>query len=631
MTLSPLFDTISVLLMVSAFVLLMIHRKRIKEIDSLLFGSLLVLLLGYFSFLFFPSDEFEDIFGALIPLLFAFVYYSILQRQSNQRIAHNEERLRLAVDATKAGLWNLNIEKGELIISQAWFEILGYREEDFNPITTEVWKSLIHPDDYTQSRESFVAHLQGKLPMHEATLRIKHRNGSWIWFQTRGKAIEFDNNGLAIRMTGTLIDLSKQKQLEINLMQQLEENEMLFEENQEKSLSIVENQRKYKALYENSNDGIVLISEGIILDCNKRTFEMFQCEPEFLIGKDPAAFSPAYQANEELSSTRAKRYFAKVYAGHRMVFDWQHIRPNGEPFDVSVSLNVLELNKEKYIQAVLRDITEDKRIATELEKYRHNLERLVQERTVELQKSNQDLKATMDNLRSAQIKLVQSEKMASLGILTAGIAHEINNPLNFIMGGYRGLEIFLKEQLNEDPQLVKLLNSIKIGADRAIDIVKGLNQFSRTKETFDEDCNINEILDNCLLLLNNRIKGRIEVVKNYQEGNHILKGNVGKLHQIFTNIIHNASDAIKDTGKIEITTGVLQDKFSIEILDNGEGISSKDMKKLVDPFFTTKEPGKGTGLGLSLTYSFVKEHKGDLLFESELGKGTYVSILLPLP
>ncbi|MCV9387807.1 ATP-binding protein [Reichenbachiella ulvae] len=628
--LKSILDTLSIALIFISFVILIKNRDKIKETDSILFGGLLLLLFGYFVLLFIDSEEFENILGALIPVLFAFVFYSIIQKQKNDELEQNEEKLRLAVDATKAGLWNLDFDRNELIISESWFDILRYKPSELNPITLEKWGELIHPEDLKASKAQFIDHLKKKTPLLESMIRIRHKDQSWVWFQLRGKVVNFSDDGRALRMTGTLIDLSKQKELELNLKQQLDTNKLLFEQNEEQSATIADNQEKYRVLYENSNDAIILIKDHLFFDCNKKSFELFKCEPNYLLDQHPAFFSPKIQPDGETSEAKAARYFAKVEEGEAIVFDWQHIRPNGELFDVSVSLNAVVLGSEKYVQAVLRDITKDKRIAKELEAYRNNLEQLVDERTAELRQSNEELRITMRELQDAQAQLIQAEKMASLGILTAGIAHEINNPLNFIMGGYRGLQIFLKEPLKEDEQLAKLLDSIKIGADRAIDIVKGLNQFSRTREELDEECNIPEILDNCLLLLNNRIKSRIEVEKNYHTDLPKITGNVGKLHQVFINLIHNASDAISDEGNIQVSANPTGAGVWITIEDDGMGVKKKDLKKLTDPFFTTKPPGKGTGLGLSLSYSFIKEHKGKLEIESEEGEGTKVKVFLPL-
>jgi C4-dicarboxylate-specific signal transduction histidine kinase len=288
----------------------------------------------------------------------------------------------------------------------------------------------------------------------------------------------------------------------------------------------------------------------------------------------------------------------------------------------------------------------------ELQHYRENLERLVDSRTSDLEAAIEELKAineelhtkntiindqnfelttTMEDLKEAQTKLIQAEKMASLGVLTAGLAHEINNPLNFITGGYYGLNEYFQEtgQL-ENEDVILLLSSIKTGADRAVNIVKGLTQFSRSDDLQKEIFDLKQVLDNCLIILYNQYKNHIEVVKRYPNEKLTVYGNLGQLHQVFMSVLLNAIQAIKGNGLITIELEKYEKSLVVNITDSGHGIDKNILHKITDPFFTTKEPGEGTGLGLSIAYSVVKDHNGSIAFDSELGKGTTVNIRLPL-
>lgn len=244
-----------------------------------------------------------------------------------------------------------------------------------------------------------------------------------------------------------------------------------------------------------------------------------------------------------------------------------------------------------------------------------------------INKQNKELKATLQNLKAAQVQLIQAEKMASLGILTAGVAHEINNPLNFILGAHEGLKKHFKNS-QEEP-VKKLLDILQIGVERASKIVKGLNQFSRNSKSFDEICSIHTILNNCLTILQHQLKDRIIVHKNFQNSDISVKGNSGDLHQVFINIIGNAAQSIPNKGTISIETKANPRHAEIIIQDNGVGISEENLKRIKDPFFTTKNPGEGTGLGLSITHNIVKEHCGKLVFISKLGEGTTVKVRIP--
>jgi len=249
----------------------------------------------------------------------------------------------------------------------------------------------------------------------------------------------------------------------------------------------------------------------------------------------------------------------------------------------------------------------------------------------QLYSQREELEATLNKLKGTQSQLVQSEKMASVGILTAGIAHEINNPLNFINGGKAIIENYITENLEDHKtELMPLIGMIETGVSRASEIVESLNRFSRTNKSITENCDIHSIIDNCLLMLNNQIKNDIKIVKNFTNIPYELIGNEGRLHQAILNILTNAIQAINKKGNISISTNLEKENLIIKIADTGSGISEENIKKITDPFFTTKDPGKGTGLGLSIAYNIIKEHKGSIKFESTEGEGTTVTITFPI-
>ena len=305
----------------------------------------------------------------------------------------------------------------------------------------------------------------------------------------------------------------------------------------------------------------------------------------------------------------------------------------------------------QFNRTFLRLIEDLKTQNRELQDYRDRLLNMVSEKTANLEmaneeleasneelaknslvieKKNKKLKATLKHLKETQSQLLETEKMASLGTLTAGVAHEINNPLNFIMGAYMGLEDFFKEKAPAyKKEVAPFLNGMKSGVDRASDIVLGLNQFSRNTDDFNEDCDIHKILDSCIYMLHHQSLNRISIHKNYLPDFIKLKGNVGKLHQAFINILSNAIQSIDEKGSISIRTGLSPGELLISVTDTGCGIESSILPKITDPFYTTKDPGKGTGLGLAITNRIILEHKGKLLFKSEVGKGTRVNVALP--
>lgn len=300
---------------------------------------------------------------------------------------------------------------------------------------------------------------------------------------------------------------------------------------------------------------------------------------------------------------------------------------------------------QKTLDKANTEIAERVKAETELKKYQEQLEKIVKERTEELQSANEELRltneelhdqkeelnVTLTRLKETQTQLIQTEKMATLGILTAGVAHEINNPLNFIMGGYQGLCDYFEENGEKDnPDVQMMLHNIITGINRSSMIIKGLNQFSRQNDRKDEDCDIPNIIENCLVMLQYQHKGRINIENHLAHEPMKIKGNVGKLHQVFLNILSNAVDAIEKEGAITIDAQKESNRIQIIISDTGVGISEENLKRVLDPFFTTKDPGKGTGLGLSVTYSILKDHMGDISISSGGGHGTTVRIWLPV-
>ncbi len=297
-------------------------------------------------------------------------------------------------------------------------------------------------------------------------------------------------------------------------------------------------------------------------------------------------------------------------------------------------------------------LTVNEKSRKELKKHREELEEQVNMRTAELNILNKELKnankelngknetileknnklhLTIKHLKETQAQLLQAEKMASIGILTAGVAHEMNNPLNYIMGAYVGLLRHFKANTfsENQKQVGKLIEAMKVGIDRSSAIVKGLNQFSRKSDSYDEECNIHEIIEHSLAMLHNQIKHVVTIERDFSTSDIVIKGNVGNLHQVFLNLLGNAVQAIESEGTITVKTEDKESEVFITLTDSGIGIPQENIQKITDPFFTTKDPGKGTGLGLSITYNIIKEHKGKLLFESEEGQGTSVKIILP--
>jgi signal transduction histidine kinase len=231
-------------------------------------------------------------------------------------------------------------------------------------------------------------------------------------------------------------------------------------------------------------------------------------------------------------------------------------------------------------------------------------------------------------LQETHLQLVSSEKMASLGKLAAGIAHEINNPL----GGILIYSSLMMEDIpKEDPKRGDLARIVQ-EAGRCKDIVKSLLEFARQTEPKMEPTDINRaITDGLFFLENQALFHNIRIIKKLDPFPPFVRANAGQLKQVFMNIIVNAAEAMHGSGTLTITTSTAPDRKSIfvEFTDTGEGIPEENLTRIFDPFFTTKDVGKGTGLGLATSYGIVEEHGGKIRVKSKVGEGTTFTIELP--
>jgi two-component system NtrC family sensor kinase len=271
------------------------------------------------------------------------------------------------------------------------------------------------------------------------------------------------------------------------------------------------------------------------------------------------------------------------------------------------------------------------------------VQNLLQTRSLHLQLKSQNasLAETNHRLREAQTHLVQTEKMASLGQLVAGIAHEINNPLAFVINNLflaqEGLDKLTAEangSLGEQAtaRLQKLHTQVRNsrdGAERVKDLVNKLRTFSRLDEGTFKTVDIHESIDSVLLFLDHKLGNRIEIERNYG-GSTMLGCFAGELNQVLMNIIANAVDSIEGQGKVTVTTSDQDGNFVIIVRDTGKGIPEEIRAKVFEPFFTTKPIGHGTGLGLAISYGIVKAHNGSIDFSSEPGSGTSFVVKIPL-
>ncbi|OJF70939.1 histidine kinase [Alteromonas sp. V450] len=336
------------------------------------------------------------------------------------------------------------------------------------------------------------------------------------------------------------------------------------------------------------------------------------------------------------------------------------VRGKDELSELAEAFNhLVERLKEEYGQR--------QRVQDELQELNVLLEEKVQDRTALLNKKNFQLEETNKDLKETQVQLLQAEKMASVGQLAAGVAHEINNPVGFVGSNistlsdyvatyqmiFSQIDVVLKSQtdkgketaledlrnmlsnqdmafINED--ISDLLNDSKEGLNRVAKIVKGLKLFSRVDSDEMQNHNINDCVRTTLAMVNNQLK-YICTVETHLGNVPDVTINVGKISQVITNLLINAGQAIESTGKngkIIITTCTVNGFVELRIEDTGCGIPASHLDKLFNPFFTTKPEGQGTGLGLSISFGIAQEHGGNLTATSREGEGSCFTLAIPL-
>lgn len=358
--------------------------------------------------------------------------------------------------------------------------------------------------------------------------------------------------------------------------------------------------------------------------------------------------------------------FVSFFILKRVTFSINALAQNAKAIadsDTAQDLDEQRVQHEEFVhlaQAFNKVLSKVRRRTRELRRHQHHLDQLVEERTAELHASNQKLRRT-------QAQMIQSEKMASIGQLAAGVAHEINNPIGFVnsnlytikeycrqimelLACYEQLEAgvgedtadrssipdllekishckksidydFVKEELDE------VLDESKEGVERVAGIVKDLKDFSHTDSGKIEYADINHGIDSTLNMVWNQLKYNVTVNKELGEL-PLVKCDLAKINQVFMNLLVNAGQSIESNGVIDITTRRIGEQVEISIKDNGCGIPSEIINKIYDPFFTTKDVGSGTGLGLNLVYNIIKSHNGTIEVDSEVGIGTTFTVRL---
>jgi PAS domain S-box-containing protein len=514
----------------------------------------------------------------------------------HKQLRDSNKNLEILVKNVPDIIYSLSPKGVLLDISPAVKTVMGYSPKE---LIGKFVFTFIHPEDQKRIMEGFEEAVeQGEGNTRRIGFRMLTKKGEARHFAVRTQMIVED--GKVSRAVGIATDITEHKEMEDTLM---------------------ESEQKYRELVENANDLIFSMTpEGDYTYMSPNVKDILGHSVSKMTGEHfmrhihPDDQKMCVAHFDKLKETGAKQSDIEYRIRHKDK-SWRYHRSSVSPLKDSDG-NVL------YYVGVAHDFTEIKNVLTDLEK-------------------------TNRYLKEAQSQLVQSEKMASLGQLVAGIAHEINTPIGAVNSMHdtlfrtlnrirKYIQDELPEHCKQIPKLeesFKLINDsnsvIKSGTERVINIVTRLKSFARLDEADLKTVDIHEGIEDTLVLIHHELKHGIIVVKNFGDVPPI-SCFPSELNQVFLNLLINGKQAIRDKGTINIATYVKNKKVHIMFSDDGVGIPKESMDRIFDPGYTTKGIGVGTGLGLSISYNIIKNHKGEIKVNSELGKGTEFMIVLPM-
>jgi len=448
----------------------------------------------------------------------------------------------------------------------------------------------------------------------------KRSTGEIIWVEFVVSKVKYFNEDILHMLCR---DITKTKLLELEL-------------NEQKNI--------FETLFKDSADGVALIKDGLLIDCNNAVLGMFGFKNKSeLVSLSLSDISPLYQENNKKSSreSKLKMIDSVKYGSNR--FEWIHKKVSGENFWVEIVLTHIKINNENIIHVVLRNISETKRLQ---EQIKHRTNDLVYSNQ-ELEDSNEELQESIQNLKQTQKQLVAAEKMASLGGLVAGVAHEINTPIGIGLTGISHLEVLsetINKQYSKDTMTQNdfeeylltskdLSNLIHKNLQKAASLVRSfkqvaVDQSSEEKRVFNLKEYMNEILQS-IHSITKKADIKIDVICEHDIN---INSYAGEYSQIITNLIMNSmvhAFKNKEHGNIFISIHKHKDELLIVYTDNGKGIKKENLNKIFDPFFTTNRNNGGSGLGLNIIYNIITSRfKGSITCASVENEGVEFLIKL---
>ncbi|HAZ11347.1 MAG: hypothetical protein A2X86_20285 [Bdellovibrionales bacterium GWA2_49_15] len=532
-----------------------------------------ILIIGY---------QVLDIF-ILLGLMLMINGHNIREIFKQQREAHESEaRWMLALEGTGDGLWDWDGRTDKIFFARQLKAMLGHAEDEIGDSMKE-WYKRIHPDDKQQVYESLNKYINGEVPEYKNEHRILCKDGTYKWVCDRGKAIEWTPDKRPLRMIGTLIDISESKKID----QIMRERDSRF-----KKLSSWIPGMVYQ--FTKRPDGTFCIPFS-----TDAIYQIFGCLPQQVVSD----FSPIAKVIVPEDLSRVLNSINESAARLSIWICEFKVKLPGQSVRWLMGKSTPEKLPDESITwyGFVTDITESKKAEKEKEEI--------------------------------QAQLMHSAKLASIGTLAAGVAHEINNPLAII----KGCSDIVRAQVAKmggNEHVAKKLDAQNKAVDRVASIVNGLRTFARADteliETIDLQLAIKDALALCEMIY---AKSGLIIKTNLWPGPLLIKGNSGQLQQVVMNLLSNAKDACENVpggGIISLETSTDGSSVIFTFSDNGPGIVKENINKIFDPFFTTKPVGQGTGLGLPISHAIIQSFGGTLSVQSGFEAGATFVITLPV-
>ena len=494
------------------------------------------------------------------------------QKIAKEKLRESEDRFRQFFESAPDYCYMVSLDGNILDINTSAINALGYKKEELMGLPL---KKIYVPESLPRMKELFNKwKLEEELKNEE--MEIATKGGDHRTVLLSATAVR-NNNGDILHSISVQRDITEMKIAESKL---------------------VESEERFRTMFEAATDGILLadIEERKFYTANDTMCNMLGYSLKEIRDLGVMDIHPDEKIEYVLDQ------FQKQASGEKSLVENIPVkRKDGTVFFVDVNSSPIVLERKKYLMGIFRDITERKR-------------------------AEEELRQAYEELKRTQAHLVQSEKLAGMGTMAAGIAHEINNPLQVVLG--------MTEMILEDDDIKQVREDAKEildAAERIRNIVKNLSVYSRDAKTQKtRPIDINQIIKKSLTMAKFSVKFLDTDVKLNLAEVPELHANPGELQQVFINLFTNAIDAMEGRGELKIRTCLVNDHIHIEISDTGKGIPAHEISKIFEPFFTTKEVGKGTGLGLHVIHQIVEKYGGTIEVESDVGMGSNFSIRLPV-